>query len=480
MPSPPHPPRRAAISLPAFALLGVGVVACLSGCAEYHPRPISPAASAAAIEARSLHDARLRRLIAATDGAAPRQWGLSQLTLAALYFHPSLDVARAKLAEAKAGVVTAKQFPNPSLNFEEISYNATVAAPSPWTIAPVINFLIETAGKRGTRTAEAQALEKAARDDLATAAWQVRGDVRNALLDMWAAQRRRALLGRRLALQNQLVRLLEDRLAAGQASALDVARERANRNQASLDYSDMARQEVEARARLAGAIGVPLQALDGVDFSFAALDRPKPPALAIGALRRQALQGRSDIRAMLAQYAAAESALKLQTANQYPNITLTPGYAYDAGSNKYMLFPSTDLPIFNQNQGPIAEAVAKRREVAARFVALQARIIAATDGAAAGYRAAAKVVRAADSLLAGEKDRARRVSRSFQAGQIDRPALIAAEIEEAKAAESRFNAVVQQRRALGAVEDALQHTFFGPALPQASLQSPRKARASSS
>jgi hypothetical protein len=34
------------------------------------------------------------------------------LTLAALYYRPSLDIARAKLAEAQAGVITARQIPN--------------------------------------------------------------------------------------------------------------------------------------------------------------------------------------------------------------------------------------------------------------------------------------------------------------------------------------------------------------------------------
>jgi outer membrane protein, heavy metal efflux system len=361
------------------------------------------------------------------------------------------------------------------LSFEELSYNSSVATPSPWTIAPIINFLVETFGKREYRTAGAHALAEATRDGLATASWQVRGGVRTALLSLWAAQGRLTLVQQRLEFQNQLVRLLEDRFAVGEVSALDVARERTGRNQTSLAVRDAERQGVDARAQLASAIGIPLQALDGISLSFEAFEKPELPGVGVttAALRRDALVNRPDVQSLLAEYASAESALQLQIANQYPNITLTVGYIYDAGQNKYELYPGGDLPIFNQNQGPIAQAVARRETVAARFAALQAQIIDTVDGAAASYRAATQAFTTADTLLAGEVDRERRMLRSFEAGEIDRPALVTAQLERVAASQSRLDAMVQQRQALGALEDALRHPFFGPALPVTPETNPR-------
>jgi outer membrane protein, heavy metal efflux system len=276
-----------------------------------------------------------------------------------------------------------------------------------------------------------------------------------------------------LDLQNQLVTLLEHRFAVGQASGLDVARERTNRNQISLAVRDAERQGVDARAQLAAAIGIPLKALDGVGLSFDAFEKPKHPTAEIAALRRDALVNRPDVQGLLAEYASAESALQLQIANQYPNITLTAGYIYDAGQNKYQLYPGADLPIFNQNQGPIAEAAARREAVAARFTALQTRIIDAVDRAAANYRAATQALTTADMLMAGETDRERRILRSFRAGEVDRPTLVTAQLERVAAEQSRFDAMVQQRQALGAVEDALQHPFFGRAIPLSPESNPR-------
>ena len=45
------------------------------------------------------------------------KWDFEMLTLAAFYYHPSLDVARAVWAEARAGIVTAGARPNPTVGF---------------------------------------------------------------------------------------------------------------------------------------------------------------------------------------------------------------------------------------------------------------------------------------------------------------------------------------------------------------------------
>ena len=469
-------------------LAAICVATLLSGCASYKPAPISARVNAAAIGDRSLNDPRLQTFIKAviasdprTDAADPGErtppWDLTTLTLAALYYHPNLDIARSKLAEARAAVTTAAQVPNPSLTFEELGYNATVGTPSPWFVTVFINFFIETFGKRGYRTAQARHLMEAARDDLATASWQVRGGVRNALVALWAAEHRLALFRQRLDLQNQLVTLLEHRFDVGEVSALDLARERIARDQIGLSVRDAERQSLAARTALSAAIGIPVPALSGIHISFGAVERPQEPGpdLAAGALREKALTERSDVQGLLAKYAAAESALSLQIANQYPNIRLSPGYSYDQGQNKYLLAPAAELPIFNQNQGPIAEAVARRDEAAARFTALQTQIIEQVDGDAADLRAADRTLRTADGLLASEQDRERRVLGSFRAGQVDRPTLLTAEIERAAAEQSRFDALVQQRQAVGALEDALRHPFFATTAALPVLQaSPRR------
>ena len=459
---------------PALKLVAVAILATpLIGCAVYQPASLSPAANGTALDARTLDDPRLRRFIAVEIGSAADPvppWRLSTLAFAALYYDPDIAIADANLAHARAGAITAAVAPNPSLSFANVLGVGAVAGAVPAgaaavTVGPAVNFLIETFGKREDRTAQALRLADAARWDLAAAAWQARSRVRTALLDLWTAKTRIALTRREQELQDELVTLLEQRLAAGEAAEVDVMLVRLPRTQTTLALRNLEQDETAARAQLAAAVGVPLKALEGAPLSTTNFDRPPliPKAPGVGRFRREALTGRADVRAALQQYEAAQDALKLQIASQYPNVTLSPGYNYDFGVDKFILGLGTDqLPVFNQNQGPIAEALAARIQAAARFSAVQSGVIAAIDAAVSSYEAVTRALVTADKLLSEDQRRAHDIESQFEAGQIGRVAWVGAEIGVAATALSRFDAVVRQRQAIGALEDALQRPLFDP------------------
>lgn len=448
----------------------LGVAATLvAGCASYTAKPIVPSNTAAALERRTLDEPALAQFIEAalpdrTAGGGFSNWDLSTLTLAALYFHPEMEVSRAKLALARAGVKTAGQIPNPTLTLSPGQYPAMVDALSPWTVGFLVSFVLEIGGKREKRVELARNLVEAARQDIATAAWQVRGGVRSALLDLWAAEERLRLVERRQTVQAQVVTLLEGRFVAGEMSALDVARERINLSQARLSLRDTERQAAEARARLASTLGVPVRAIESVKLSLAAFDRPAETPdindLATGSLRRKALQERTDVLGLLAEYEAAQSGLRLEVAKQFPNISLGPGYTYDQGFDLYTFGLSVDLPIFNQNQGPISEAEARRKEAAARFIALQAKIIGDIDRAIASYRGGTRAVATADTLVQSQIRRRQQMARAFGLGEVDRLAVLTTDLEQAVIDLARFEAIAQLREALALIEDSLQHSMF--------------------
>src|SRR5215472_14893285 len=131
-------------------LLGIFLFA---GCAarRYQASPIAPIATAAQLESRSLADDGLRHYEEKNLNPAPtswplRDWNLQTLSLAALYFSPGLDAARARVARADAAMTTAGARPNPVLSFSP-------GVPSPYLVSLDFSFPIETAGKRGYRVA---------------------------------------------------------------------------------------------------------------------------------------------------------------------------------------------------------------------------------------------------------------------------------------------------------------------------------------
>ena len=453
-------------------LIVLAVLGLVPGCAEVSPAPLSAEASAGELEGRTLDDPRLRTFLRASLMRDDRPggdagWNLTALTIAAIYYHPELDLARARLALARAGVITAGQSANPVLNLSAELDTAGVpgaipAGALPLTIGPVINLVVESFGKREYRTAQAQHLAEAAEWALSSAGWRLRGQVRTALLDLWAARRRMALSGQRLDLQEELVRLLEKRLAAGAANSLEVSRERIARARIALARGEFEQSADKAEAQLAAAIGVPLRAVADKKLGFDAFEHPRPAATAavLGELRRRALTGRADVQAALADYEAAQAGLQLAVANQYPNLALGPGYVYDSGLNRFSLSPAIELPIFHQNQGQIAEALAKRQQAAASFTTVQSKIIAAIDSALAAWRAARRELATAAALLASAQRRGAQTAAAFSSGQVDRPDLVTAELETADVRLARVDAVMRQLQALGALEDALEQPLF--------------------
>ena len=442
-----------------------GLAALVAGCAQYTPEPIVPAETASKLDSRSLGDPRLRAFVAnfspgrISGAGTVKSWGLTELTYAALYYHPNIEVVRSKFAAAQAAIVTAGQVPNPFLRVTP-TYHGVITVPSPWTVGPAIDFLIETANRLPIRVAQSESLAEAARYDVETASWQVRAGVRSALLKLWGAETRLGVVQRRQSLQEQLVGLLDRGFSAGQISALDIARERTNLNQMKLTTAETVRQVAEARAELATAVGIPLEALQAANLTFSAFTDTRKIPGTTRSLRDYALRNRSDIKGMLATYEASQSALQLEVSRQYPNVTLGPGYTFDQGDNLYTLAVGAELPIFNQNQGPVAEAFARRQESAARFLALQAEIMGSIDRSYAIYRTTTKVLAQADALVVEQRRRQQEVKRAFDAGEVDRTSLALADMELLTVELYRLDVVIQQKQAIELLEDALQRPFL--------------------
>jgi cobalt-zinc-cadmium efflux system outer membrane protein len=165
---------------------------------------------------------------------------------------------------------------------------------------------------------------------------------------------------------------------------------------------------------------------------------------------------RSDILAALAEYEASQKALQLEVRRQYPDISLGPGYQLDQTDSKWTLLLSLDLPLLNRNQGPIAEAKALREEAAARFLALQSKVLGEVENAVASAHAALAQVRAADTLLDALGRQEATARAAYGAGEISRLDLLGLQAEAVATALARLDALSRAQAAVGDLEDAMQ------------------------
>ena len=141
------------------------------------------------------------------------------LTLVGFYYSPDLAVADARVREADAAVITAGAVPNPTAHVGPQFREAISPNFPPWGIGSfTLDLPIETAGKRGYRTAEAQRLADAARLAAGEAAWGVRSRIRVALLQYLLDLRERDLSAHEEDALAQVVRLFEQRVRTGAAS----------------------------------------------------------------------------------------------------------------------------------------------------------------------------------------------------------------------------------------------------------------------
>lgn len=444
----------------AFALL----VVTTAGCATFRAEPISPEASAAAFAARRLDSAELkafleRELQREMAPWSPSVWDLDLLVLAAYYYDPQVKVAHAQWQVAQAGIRTARQWPNPILRLTPQYVTNTGGGIAPWIVDASLLAPIETAGKRGYRIARAQNLATAARLNTATVAWQTRSRVRTSLVNLYAALRTESLQREQVRLQQQTVEMQEKQLRQGEISQLVLSQARITLDQARLSLIGTSRQIAQDRVALAAALAVPEAALKGIDLSFACLEKT-PSSVLASEVRKAALWSRPDVLSSLADYQAAQSDLQLEIAKQYPDLSLGPAYEFDQGENQWGIGLALTLPLFNQNQGPIAAAEAKRREAAERFYALQIGVISQVEQATVGYRKALDVLQVAESILAQRTSQEKTARRQFELGDISRLELLTAEVDRNAASLSRLQSFVGVQQALGALEDAVMRPLL--------------------
>jgi outer membrane protein TolC len=449
----------------------------LAGCAHYAPKPLAPEQTLQSLESRRLTDAELLRHIREKTGGSasgadeagsarsrsgsPR-WNRAELLVAAMELNPGLAEARAQLEQATASLKTARAIQNPTLSLAT-EYDLSRAAESPWLWGVGTGFLLDTFVGRGLRVNLAQAGVRGANADFTDAVWTVRRDVRAALVAVAIAERRVVLLDEDFRQRSDLARLAQARIEAGESARSDGWQADVELARSSAALEEARRTRIETRSKLASAIGVTESALNDVSLEWDDFEQ-LPPADegALKAVRSRALLSRPDLERAIADYDARELELKQQVSAQYLQTSLGPGYTYDHGIRKATFNASIALPIFNRNDGPIAEAVAAREVAGKHALAVQAQILNEIDGAAQSYRSSLESLgRTRAQRVAGES-LAEAARRAFEADSSDRPTLLAAEVALNAERLAELDSLDRAQQALGQLEDALRTPLSGP------------------
>ena len=446
------------------------MLACcaLAGCAHYAPKPLAPERTLQTLESRRLTDPELSRHIREklarpeSDASVALRWGRAELLLAAMDLNPGLAEARAQLEQTSASLRTAGAIQNPTLSLAT-EYDLSRAAESPWLWGIGTSFLLDTFVGRTVRVNLAQAAVRGANADFTDAVWAVRRDLRAALLSTVVAQRRVTLLEPDVQQRSDLVRLARARVEAGESARAEGLQAEVELARSRAALEDARRTLLDGRAKLAAAVGVSDQALAEVSVTWDELDQVPPAGPAtLKDLRSRALLSRPDLERAIADYDARELDLKQQVSAQYLQTSLGPGYTYDHGVRKATFNASVALPIFNRNEGPIAEALAAREVAGKHALAVQAKILNEIDAAAASYASALEALARTQGQRVASESLTQSARQAFAADSSDRPTLLAAEVALNTERLAELDALDRAQQALGQLEDALRTPLSGP------------------
>jgi outer membrane protein, heavy metal efflux system len=419
----------------------------LGGCAHYHAAPLPPDRSVQEFAARSL--------------PVQRQWDRAELLSLALQQNPELAVARAEIQAAVAHEITAAELPNPDITLQS---EYARHDPHPWLYGISLNWLLRSGERRHLDTEIARLDTSSARLQLMDHAWAVRRSLAAALCEWESARQRAALLEQLAGSQDRLIELEQRRVKAGEDAPGELILMQQARIQIEQQVAELRSAANAAQAAIAKAVGVPAQALDGVQIEWPDWGEPATVADAKWQqLREQALLSRADLGVAIAEYAGAEAKLQLAIAHQYPQFTLSPGYYWDHGIAKFPFDVGFTLPL-NGNRGEIAEARAARELAGQKLLALQADIYGAIEAAERDERIARQSADAAQRRLASVRQQVEQANLALRLGAAGAQENLSAQILAAQAELEVLQTRTQLQASRNNLEDVLHAPLSGPEL----------------
>ncbi len=445
----------------------LGILLGLTGCTHYQARPLDLHSSAQQFAAASLSDEQLAARLAALNLQNPAysgKWDRAQLLVVASERNPKLMMARSQMKAASAARTTAGALPNPTLSLGS-EYNLSQSTESPWLWSVTTDWLLDAGLHRQLRMDLADTGLNAARLEYAEILWSVRSELRAALLGYFISSQRIQLLNRTINNQEQLLELHRQRITQGEAVAsdalqveLELARERSN-------LAESLRLQNVSLAQIATATGMPIAALQTQSMVWddvlhvASIDEVQ-----LDHLRDNALLSRADLERAVSNYQGRELELQQAVRQQYPQISIGPGFSWDHGVKKVSLGLSVGLPVFNRNQGPIAEAEAARELAGEQVLQVQSQILNEIESARQAYLTSVQSLQEAVKQHDAADKLSVQAQQAMTLGATDRIEVIAAQLLVTTQSLTVLDNVERMQQALGQLEDALRTPLSGPEL----------------
>lgn len=315
--------------------------------------------------------------------------------------HPQLRAGAAQIDVARAGLVTAKAYPNPEAGFRAggqdyrvpgnvRGFVSTYQFSQPLELGPLRPARLEVA-ERGRLSSE-HALD--------ATRLAVLSNVRRAFFQALRKREEIGILNENVRLVEEFRKRLQVRVDVGEAGRLELYRADAEVATARTAANSARLQYVAGLSQLRAAIGAtvdPNLAIEG------ALDAPLTLPL-LEELRKEMIARHPLLRFARAEVDRAESRLKYEVALRRPQPSLVVEVDRPPDVPIYRAGINIPLPFWNKREGPIAEATAQIRQTRALAESNELQLVAALGSAYERYQLATSQLEAFQQGLLQEAE----------------------------------------------------------------------------
>ena len=429
----------------------------------YAPAPLDVKEQVSSYLHRNLQSPELEAFLNLHEETIPtaqQAWPLTALIHSALFLHPDLALAKASYRSTQLAQQQGLRKPLPSISTQIARSNRANGDIDPFGLSLSIDLPIQTNDKQAIRVARLSHLSEIAKLDIAQTAWQIRAGVMQASLALYQQDRQATLLNEEINIRQKILRLLEKRVAYGEANNVSLHQAQQALAQAQHQRNTAQKDLAVFKAKLAQQMGVSAEATSNLNIDHQPFDTALQNKLA-GSLTQSETQQSAVInhlrlRQALLQYSVAEQALKLEYAKQIPDIVLSPGYAFEFGDSVWSLGFNSLMTLLQKNKVGIAQATQLRDKEVAQFEATQHQVISAAQVALAEYQAASQQHNAYQAIITANQEQALRLQKQFDAGLIGRLDLTLNELSAIQVQQTKLSLEHQLLSAMLRLEAAIQ------------------------
>ena len=387
----------------------------------------------------------------------PTRLSLETATEILMANNPTLLRERQNIAAARGSLITAQKRPNPEFQLSSESYPLFESNPGSFinnseTVLEV-SQTIETAGKRRKRTATAMQDVRVSEASLEDTIRQLKLELKNRYFSVGLAKAQYGLALQILSEYDNLIKVNEARYKQGEVSGFEFSRLETERLRFFNDVLDSELQLKNAKVALLEILGGDPGA---TDFDVTDDLKAVPPAISLGDIQQQALQTRADLIAQRERVERGSRELNLQKSEAVPNITPSFGYKRDFNQNTVAFGVNIPLPLFNRNQGGIAQAGALLQQQRYEQARVELEVKRDVQQAFNSVQTQNQRVQALERTYVPSAKRARDISESsYRLGALELIGFLDVQRAYREALRNYNQALFDQRAAISLLEAAL-------------------------